>query len=284
VLASILIGLDGFHDDTDRWELPIRWGKSAGATLVGLGVVDEPGIRATEPAWPVGGTPGVDPVYYRGYQGRLEEVNRGVDFVLKRFAAKCGAEGLDHRELKASGPPDELIAGEAQAYDLIVLSKASKFRIVARDHESDDTIKKVLKNAPRPVVIIPGSAYNPKGPVVVAYDGSLQASRALASFQSTGIGESGRVHVLTMVSNTLDAARHSERALQYLRSHKIEAVPHVLPASSDPAHTILEQVRHLDAGLLVMGAYGQPVLREFFVGSVTRTMLAQCPVPVLCYH
>jgi nucleotide-binding universal stress UspA family protein len=284
VLASILIGLDGFHDDTDRWELPIRWGKSTGATLVGLGVVDEPGIRATEPAWPVGGTPGVDPVYYRGYQGRLEEVNRQVDFVLKRFAAKSGREGLDHCELKASGPPDELIASEAQACDLIVLARDSRFRIVARDRESDDTIKKVLKNAPRPVVIIPGSTYNPHGPVVVAYDGSLQASRALAAFQSTGIGESGRVHVLTMDSNTLDASRHSERALKYLRSHKIEAVSHVLPASSDPANTILEQVRHVDAGLLVMGAYGQPVLREFFVGSVTRTMLAQCPVPVLCYH
>ena len=122
------------------------------------------------------------------------------------------------------------------------------------------------------------------GPTVVAYDGSLQAARALAAFQSTGIGESGRVHVLTMDSNSLDATRHADRALKYLRYHKIEAVPHVMHSSSEPAQVILEQVRRLGAGLLVMGAYGQPVLREFFVGSVTRTMLKECPVPVLCYH
>jgi nucleotide-binding universal stress UspA family protein len=47
---------------------------------------------------------------------------------------------------------------------------------------------------------------------------------------------------------------------------------------------ILEKVRRRGAGLLVMGAYGQPVLREFFVGSVTRTALGECPVPLFLYH
>ena len=51
-----------------------------------------------------------------------------------------------------------------------------------------------------------------------------------------------------------------------------------------PAEVILETVRMVDAGLLVMGAYGQPVLREFFLGSATRTMLEKSPVPVFLYH
>ena len=87
MLASILIGLDPLYHNDERMDSLIRWGQQRGATLVGLGIVDEPGIRALEPAWPVGGTPGVDPVIYRGYEGRLAEVNRQVDFVLERFAA-----------------------------------------------------------------------------------------------------------------------------------------------------------------------------------------------------
>ena len=47
----------------------------------------------------------------------------------------------------------------------------------------------------------------------------------------------------------------------------------------DPRHA-----RRLKAGLLVMGAYGQPVLREFFLGSVTRTILEESPVPLFLYH
>jgi nucleotide-binding universal stress UspA family protein len=283
VLASILIGLDISHDDDGRLDFAIGAGKRTGATLVGLGVIDEPGIRAIEPAWPVGGKPGVDPVYYRGYQGRLDEVSRQIDLVLERFAARCGDAGLAHFELKASGSPDEIIEREAQECDLIVLGRTSRFRFVSRDNESDDTVKKVLKNAPRPVVITPGSTY-PTGPAVVAHDGSLQSARALAAFEATGIAESGQVHVVTMDANSLDATRHADRAVKFLGKHKIEAIPHVLGSSAEPAQTILEQVRGLRAGLLVMGAYGQPALREFFIGSVTRTMLSVCPVPVFCYH
>jgi len=36
--------------------------------------------------------------------------------------------------------------------------------------------------------------------------------------------------------------------------------------------------------MIVMGGYGQPVLREFFLGSVTRTLLAESPVPLFLYH
>jgi len=283
VLASILIGLDPFYHGADSVDLAIRWGKRSGAALVGLGIIDEPGIRAIEPTWPVGGTPGADPVLYRGYEGRIAEISRHLDIALERFATRCSEAGLLHTEVKASGSPHEMIEREAQTCDVIMIARGSRFRFTNRDDEDDETLKKVLKNAPRPVVVTPRSTC-PEGPVVVAYDGSLQATRALAAFQSTGLGESGQVHILSMDANTLDATRHADRAAKYLGYHKIEAVPHVLQSATDPAQVILEQVRRLGAGLLVMGAYGQPVLREFFIGSVTRTMLKECPVPVLCYH
>ena len=71
--GRILIGLDAPKHSAVVADLGIRWAQRSGATLVGLGIVDEPGIRAIEPAFPVGGTPGVDPVYYMGYEARLAE-------------------------------------------------------------------------------------------------------------------------------------------------------------------------------------------------------------------
>jgi nucleotide-binding universal stress UspA family protein len=283
MLASILIGLDPCYHNDERMDAVLRWGKQTDAALVGLCAIDEPGVRAIEPAWAVGGTPGVDPVLYRGYEGRLAELNQQADLVLERFATRCAQAGVGHIEVKASGSPHDLIEREAQSCDLIVLARGARFRFRAREDDVDDTIQRVLKNAPRPLVTTPDGAF-PSGPVVVAYDGSLQAARALGAFQATGIGKLDRVHVVTMDSNSLDATRHADLAVKYLAYHKIEAIPHVLPASPDPAHAILEHIRSLGAGMLVMGAYGQPVLREFFVGSVTRTMLKECPIPVFCYH
>jgi nucleotide-binding universal stress UspA family protein len=50
------------------------------------------------------------------------------------------------------------------------------------------------------------------------------------------------------------------------------------------AEVILDQVRQYQARLLVLGAYGQSTLREFFLGSVTRTVLQHSHVPLFLYH
>jgi hypothetical protein len=79
MLGSILIGLDTPRQADTLVELGIRWAKPTGATLVGLGIVDEPGIRAIEPAFPIGGTPGVDPVIHMGYEARMADVHRKAE-------------------------------------------------------------------------------------------------------------------------------------------------------------------------------------------------------------
>jgi nucleotide-binding universal stress UspA family protein len=50
------------------------------------------------------------------------------------------------------------------------------------------------------------------------------------------------------------------------------------------AAALLHWVGVLRAELMVMGAYGQPVLREFLLGSVTKTVLRDSPVPLFLYH
>jgi nucleotide-binding universal stress UspA family protein len=283
VLGSLLIGLDGpVHTDALA-DLGIGWVRRAGGLLWGLAIVDEPGVLALEPAWPVGGKPDRDPVYYRGYEGRLAELERQADQLLDQFGARCKLAGVPHAELKAVGSPHELIETHAQTCDLILLARGSHFRYIRHDDEGDETLKKVLRNAPRPLVVLPGTS-TPEGPVVIAYDGSLQAARALAAFHATGLGESGRLHILSVHSSAAEATRRAQRARQFLAHHSIEAHPVAVGSAAAPAKVILEQAQRLGAGLLVMGAYGQPALREFVIGSVTRTVLQETTIPVFLFH
>jgi len=278
-----LIGLDTPKHAAVLVELGIRWAQRFGVALVGLGIVDEPGIRANEPAWPVGGTPGVDPVYYMGYEARLADVHRHVGQLLEQFAARCAEVGVAHAEVKAVGSPHELIAAEAQSCDLVVLARRSHFRFTARDDQSDEILKKVLKDTTRPIVVVPSTPF-PDGRVAMAYDGSLQATRALAAFQGTVLAKSGEVHIISVDASALVAAEHANSARKFLSDHGIEAVPLVLASTAPPAQVILEQISRLGAGLLVMGAYGQSTLREFFIGSVTRTLLSESKVPLFLFH
>ena len=283
MLRRILVGIDSTRSSVAAVRLGITWAKLHKATLVGLAIVDEPGIRAIEPAWPVGGKPGSDPVYYMGYEARLAAVHERAQEALAQFAALCDEEGVAHIEVKRIGTPHEQFCEEAKSCDLVLIGRGSQFRFIAGDDEGDETLKQILKHACRAVVVVPSSTVG-EGPVVIAYDASLQAHHALMAFQATGLGESHTVHILSVGHDDALTVEHAEKARAFLSEHGIAAVPHPLATSQRIAEAILEYTSRLNGSLLVMGAYGQPALREFFVGSVTRKLLEESAVPLFLTH
>lgn len=54
------------------------------------------------------------------------------------------------------------------------------------------------------------------------------------------------------------AAEIAKPCLQFLTSYGIQAEQHLSTNSSQPAEQILQFAERLNAGMLVMGAYGQP--------------------------
>jgi nucleotide-binding universal stress UspA family protein len=279
MLKSLLIGLDGSVDSRSVLELGVRWAKRFGALAVGLAVVDEPGIRISEGVLFAG-----DQHWYRTDPEAvlLTQSRQRVEQSLKQFAQRCGESGVTCKTLEDVGTPFVQVLMEAQCYDLILLGQQTHFDY-GWEGQADETLGKVLQDSPRPVVAVPRSLGEDEA-VVIAYDGSPQAARAVYAFEASGLGDSRAVHVVSVASDSKDAARLAYRAVRFLRLHGIEAEPHPVGTSESTAEVILSKLDDLDAGLLVMGAYGQPVLREFFLGSVTRTVLKESPVPVFCYH
>jgi nucleotide-binding universal stress UspA family protein len=277
MVKSILIGLDGSTYSTAALELGIRWAQKADALLVGLGIIDAPTICRPEPV-PLGAS-----VFKQDRdQALLADARRKVEQFLEQFALRCAEAQVAAKVLEDTGLPWEQIVLEAQRYDLVLLGQESHFHFETQE-KADETLRKVLKNSPRPVVTVPGKL-GPDGPVVVAYDGSLQAARVLQAYQASGLHVEQEVHIITVADQHVEAARRAGRAAEFLRFHDVNAIVHPLASSAAPAAVLLDEVNRLKAGLLVMGAYGQPTLREFFLGSVTRTLLRASPVPLYLYH
>jgi nucleotide-binding universal stress UspA family protein len=275
MLRSILIGLDGSDDGAYALELGLRWARESDAQLVGIAVVDEPGILSSAsallaegPTRPVAAT-------------TVVEARRRAGECVREFARRCDEYGVRCRILSEVGEPYVEILVEAQTCDLIILGRRHL------EHgwwcQPDDTLTQVLRKSPRPVVTVPRSLAGGEA-VVVAYDGSLQASRTLYALEASGLAHSRTVHVVSVAHQRPEAAVRMERALAFLRAHDVEAHGHPVESGRAPAVVIEEKLLSFDAGLLVMGAYGQPTLREFFIGSVTRTLLESCAVPIFCSH
>ncbi len=283
MLRGLLVGLDGSSHGERAVALGIAWARRLNARLVGLGILDEPAIRGPIPV--VRGVPHAESVAGRLEQARVDAASRQIGQFLDQFERRCAEAGVARECREVAGRPHEQILNEAQKYDLILLGQRTNFLFATRQHP-DDTLPKVLKDSPRPVVVVPETWEAAGRAVVVAYDGSLQAARALAAFEATGLGASEAVHVVSVAASKDEAAALGERAVAFLRLHEINAELHPLAASdvARPAPRLLDQARRLDAGLLVMGAYGQPRLREFVLGSTTRTLLRESTVPLFLDH
>jgi len=276
MLKTLMVGIDGSEYSQYAVDLGIAWAKRFDALLVGLGIVDQPGLCGYE-AVPLGG----GAFKAKLDETRLKHATTVVEQALERFSIKCAEAGVASKPLEVVGDPVQCLTLEAQRYDLIVLGKRTYFHL---DDADTHTVDHLLKSPPRPVVSVPRQT-NQGDSVVIAYDGSLQSTRAIQAFCASGLAALAKhVHVVTMGTESVAASRIADRAVEYLSFHDIKAQPHVITDTGDVAARLALVFNELNACLGVIGCYGQSAIREFFLGSVTRSMLERATIPLFIYQ
>lgn len=278
MLKSILVGLDGSAFSDSAATLGLKWAKWFNAKLAGVAVVDEPGITAAESV-PLGGA------YFKAEKDdrELAAARARAATLGEKFTDRCLAAGVDGTALELAGDPPEVIRQEAQRHDVILLGVETFFRFESQAGTPCNTLDHVLHEPPRPVVAVP-EAWADGGPVVIGYDGSVQAERTLATYVGTGIAGRCENVVVTIDEHQEDAERVAKYAADFLTLHGAQSRVRAIETRIDPANALLEHTAHLNAQLLVMGAFGQSMLREFVFGSTTRTVLRGSTVPVMLFH
>jgi nucleotide-binding universal stress UspA family protein len=149
--------------------------------------------------------------------------------------------------------------------------------------------EQVILGCGRPALVIPyiGPPATLGERVVVAWDASREAARAVND--ALPLLERAKTVSVVTINPRQQPFGHGEEPGADIGLHlarhdvKIE-VERVVSRDIDVANTILSQVANEGADLLVMGAYGHSRLREYVLGGVTRTILAEMTVPVLMSH
>src|SRR3954467_9623760 len=89
MLRTILAGLDGTPDSQAVLTLAIRWARRFDALLVGVAIIDEPGIHGPE-EWVLGETK----FMHQLNRKLLHETTRRAEQVLEAAAIRCAEEGV----------------------------------------------------------------------------------------------------------------------------------------------------------------------------------------------
>jgi len=277
MMRSILLGLDDSPFRPAVIELGIRWAKRFDAGLVGLGVIDRPRISRPEPVPPGGGAFKVE-----ADRQRLTDARQQIESWLDEFRTRVAEAGVPGKAIEATGDPEQQIRLTSHSHDVILLGHRTYFRFETQKGPCN-TLEEVLHNAPRPVVTVPESL-PATDTVMLAYDGSLQAARTVQQFVYSGLGDGVDVHVVTIAEDQDEAKAKAERAVEFLSHHGIKARCDAFAQKGSPANMLLGQAERINAGLMVLGAYGRTTLHDFFLGSVTKKILHAATVPLFLYH
>jgi nucleotide-binding universal stress UspA family protein len=134
--------------------------------------------------------------------------------------------------------------------------------------------------------------------ILVAWDGSGHARRALAEAVDIARTQGARLTLLTVAApvqvwagpyvvpiSEADLARAAERIAAEGEALVPEGVPvSARTASGHAGMELLKRAQAADHDLIVMGSRGRGAVRSAVLGSVSHYVLNHAPVPVLIVH
>lgn len=161
--------------------------------------------------------------------------------------------------------------------------------LLADEDISDNALDGAIFRSGRPVLMVPESGSVTLAPkaVSIAWDGSLEAARAVAAAMPI-LAAASDVRIVIVDPVAGEGGHGAEPGADlaaYLSRQGIKPSAERLPSAGRSIADVLSQhASDNKIELMVMGAYGHSRLRERIFGGVTRSILNRVSLPILMAH
>ena len=209
-----------------------------------------------------------------------EMLEAQADAALNQVEGKCVNSGVPFSREVREGVVSREIIKSAEKDDLIAMGKMG-IHAEWRDVFLGTTVEFVVRQTHKPVLITP-SEFKPFSKMLIAYDGSPFAEKALQSAAEIAQPLKLLVTVVCVSDKEDEAIKTLSKAKTFLEGYKL-TVETIAKGGHDHAGAIINICNDEDGGFdfLVMGAYGHSRIQEMILGSTTVRVMRSTNCPIL---
>ncbi len=277
MIRRILVPLDNSEYSNKSTEFACRIAKIYDADVVGLVIIDIPGIERSIGPFPMGGS------YYAKQltEAKIKKADKQVRKILEEFAKICDDNDVKHREHQRQGIPSNHILEEAKFFDLLIIGRKTHFEF-SEDMQAGGSFDEVLQRSITPVIAVPENFDFPKFPrerfnCLICFDGSYASCRALQRFAQLPISKFTDVKLLMSHDDKEFADFNLYEAKAFLRSHLFESIEKIHTKKNIISLVGKEYMDWTD--LFVLGAHSKGMF-DFMIGSLTKFLIRESNKPI----
>lgn len=279
MLRSILVAIDDTPGALAARSAAIGLAARTGAALTCAAVLDHPHTLGAVEPMPPGG------IAFAERRNATLAARAATEAETAVAAAVAAAGAVPVASVILPDAPEPALLRAGATHDLIVLGRDCTLGREETDNGLAPCAEALIRDGGRPLLLVPPGSpdHAAEDPVLVAYDGSMPAMRAIQLFALLGLAEQSPVKVISAHADAAEARRLVAEGAGYLRRHGLSVEEWPL-GGSHAADLLLAEATTSHARLLVMGAFGRTGLRAMFLGTATRRLLREAPCTVFVQH
>ncbi len=279
-MHSILVTVDDTPSCLAAKGLALSLARQTGAGIKGVTGIDLSDIERVELA-PIGGVGyAYDRLQRRNEQAKQRRAR--IAELPEIFQRSLAAEGVEAPCCTMKADVRGELLRMIETCDLVVTGRDAEFHLEPLEGMTP-LVEYVVARGCRPVIVTGPDSVG-TGPVMVAYDGSAPAAKALQAAALMGIFRSSGAHVVSVSRDRAEASDIAGRAQEFLKPYGVVADIDAVCSFDHPADVLSKRASEIGARLLVMGAFGHRGVREILFGSSTRHLFDVVPLPLFIYH
>ncbi len=279
MVRRIVVGIDGSNYSKTAIDIACQRAHLTGAAVVGVGVIDLPGISKQE----AGAAAGASYYAHKAEETKIKDAKQKMSGFIADFRSVCDKYKVNYEVHSTEGVPFEEIIKVANFADLIYIGIKTFFHFETTS-KPGETVMRILKYASCPVAAIPENIEFPQH-VIVALDHSKESARGLREFvdlyEDKDIFSDIDFYLVSAGTEQEFSPLHAS-ALHYLKTHGLDAVSII--KDGKPSQVIISEAKKRMPSMVVLGAYGQQGISRLFYGSTAKKVVEDGNIPVIVTH